>query len=136
MPTDYEANRKLWIDALRSGDYTQGKGALCWQTGEGELHCCLGVLCEVFIKAGGALTKESTLDGKTRYDNLSGGVPDKVIEWVGFKSSKFNDDARHTYDNHLGLADMNDYAGLDFNGIANIIEHPEYFYLVEDNATA
>lgn len=135
MPTDYEANRKLWIDALRSGDYTQGYGALCCNIDGEEAHCCLGVLCEVYIKAGGELKKEPALDGKTFYDSDKGGVPNKVIEWVGFKSSRFNAVANRKYKDRIGLADMNDYSGLDFNGIANIIEHPEYFYPVEDNAT-
>ena len=34
-----------WIEALRSGKYAQGKGAL--QTEDG--YCCLGVACEVII---------------------------------------------------------------------------------------
>jgi hypothetical protein len=32
-----------WVTALKSGKYTQAKGAL--RTPEG--HCCLGVLCEI-----------------------------------------------------------------------------------------
>lgn len=36
------AVRQQWLQALRSGTYTQAYGAL--RTGEG--HCCLGVLCD------------------------------------------------------------------------------------------
>lgn len=62
---------RLWIEALRSGEYTQGKGMLERTTLEfsddtviGEIttgmaksvvkttHCCLGVLCDVAIKNG------------------------------------------------------------------------------------
>ena len=32
-----------WVTALRSGKYSQGKGALL----RDGLYCCLGVLCEV-----------------------------------------------------------------------------------------
>jgi hypothetical protein len=40
--------KKLWVDALRSGTYEQGKGALC----KGGQYCCLGVLCELAVQAG------------------------------------------------------------------------------------
>lgn len=34
---------EAWVKALRSGKYKQGVGKLF----DGELHCCLGVACEV-----------------------------------------------------------------------------------------
>ena len=44
MATEQQlANRRLWIDALRSGEYKQGKGALQ----NGDRFCCLGVACAV-----------------------------------------------------------------------------------------
>lgn len=41
--------KKVWIEALRSGKYEQGSGALSYRnTGSKEQYfCCLGVLCEV-----------------------------------------------------------------------------------------
>lgn len=36
-----------WVKALRSGDYDQGKGALCQVSHTGAEYCCLGVLYEV-----------------------------------------------------------------------------------------
>jgi hypothetical protein len=39
-----------WIDALTSGEYQQGTGML--QSAEGE-YCCLGVLCDLYIKETG-----------------------------------------------------------------------------------
>lgn len=37
-----------WIAALRSSEYTQGRGTLKASLSTGELrHCCLGVLCEL-----------------------------------------------------------------------------------------
>lgn len=33
-----------WLDALRSGKYVQGRGAL---RTESDTYCCLGVLCDV-----------------------------------------------------------------------------------------
>jgi hypothetical protein len=37
--------KQAWIDALRSGKYTQGQGLLKKRTDD--IYCCLGVLCEV-----------------------------------------------------------------------------------------
>jgi hypothetical protein len=39
-----KANRKLWVEALRSGKYEQTTGVL---RNAGEGRCCLGVACEV-----------------------------------------------------------------------------------------
>lgn len=38
---------KKWLEALRSGKYKQGVGALRRETLEGEKFCCLGVLCDI-----------------------------------------------------------------------------------------
>lgn len=42
------AVKTAWLDALRSGEYPQGKGLL--RDNEGKF-CCLGVLCEVAVEA-------------------------------------------------------------------------------------
>lgn len=39
--------KKRWVEALRSGDYEQGDGALCRIYGDNALYCCLGVLVEL-----------------------------------------------------------------------------------------
>jgi len=39
--------KTLWLNALRSGEYIQGHGALCRNNSNGPEYCCLGVLCEV-----------------------------------------------------------------------------------------
>ena len=42
--------KKLWLDALKSGEYKQGKGNLkLTKAGKPDQHCCLGVLCELSI---------------------------------------------------------------------------------------
>lgn len=40
-----EGYKRIWLEALRSGKYKQGKGRLLSETGKE--HCCIGVLCEV-----------------------------------------------------------------------------------------
>lgn len=44
-----EARKKLWVDALRSGDYKQTAGGLHDRDG----FCCLGVACDVYVKETG-----------------------------------------------------------------------------------
>lgn len=39
--------KKLWVDALRSGEYKQTKGCLKSEDG----MCCLGVLTDLYIKS-------------------------------------------------------------------------------------
>jgi len=39
--------KEAWLTALKSGEYTQGSGALLLETQEGKCHCCLGVLAEI-----------------------------------------------------------------------------------------
>ena len=39
--------KNRWVSALRSGEYKQGKGALCSINNE---YCCLGVLSDLYAK--------------------------------------------------------------------------------------
>jgi hypothetical protein len=53
-----------WVEALRSGEYTQGRGSLK-DNYDGDIkHCCMGVLAEV---AGLELTPEETTSSSTRW---------------------------------------------------------------------
>lgn len=40
--------KKKWIEALRSGEYRQGRGMLC--SLDHHKYCCLGVLTDLYIK--------------------------------------------------------------------------------------
>lgn len=60
-----------WLDALRSGDYTQGQRYLAVknkQTGEFDF-CCLGVLCDLAV-AEGAIDPPTVID---YWSGLEGG---------------------------------------------------------------
>lgn len=101
--------KKLWIDALRSGEYEQGAGGLRTNN----RFCCLGVLCDVFRRTThkGRWRNEEFVAGG---ENRSGFLPKAVQEWAGIKdedpklhsktASRLNDDKK------------------DFNYIADRIE--------------
>lgn len=88
---------QLWVDALRSGDYTQGTGALEFRAfsndGEeiGKKHCCLGVACRVAINNGlkvevydNAGTSTFACNDGPNSSMTSGHMPEQVAEWFGF----------------------------------------------------
>ena len=106
--------KKLWVAALRSGEYTQGIGRL--RTDDNKF-CCLGVLC--------AIHAESTPSFKVRPDPLGhllnrSAIPLDVTKWSGVNFS---------YGDHVVidgtsrcLSDHNDCAGATFLQLADAIE--------------
>ena len=136
--------KALWLTALRSGDYEQGKGALIEVTGEGQRkYCCLGVLCDLAAKAGivkQAESRRSTLpafggeytddDGDEQYSESGAILPTGVMLWSEMETQKGEFDKRHTFPYMYGdvqvnascLSEVNDCAGWDFNQIADLIE--------------
>lgn len=94
-----KANRKLWVEALRSGKYKQGKE---WLIANGA-YCCLGVLAKCAGYPSGDLAGCGTLSGFPR-----------ALEFVGL-TSDIGDYGNTT------LCDRND-KGASFAEIADIIE--------------
>lgn len=83
------AIRDLWTAALRSGDYQQTTGMLCRIRATSDSqpagYCCLGVLCEVAVKAG--FITASGSDGKYKFfDGASSSLPHSVVVWAGLDS--------------------------------------------------
>ena len=97
-----------WVQALRSGEYKQGKGVLR----QGENFCCLGVLCDI--------TKEELGIEWThaRYGNYIDGervvLPPRVRDYAGLTK-------RNPEIEGMTLSDTND-SGADFDVIADLIE--------------
>lgn len=105
-------NRKLWIDALRSGLYQQTVGHL----NQGDNYCCLGVACEVYQQEVGDLTiVRSAIDGIRSYDGDPKLLPEKVRKWLGLTA---NDGAYE----EGSLVSLNDSRGYSFEDIADLIE--------------
>ena len=79
--------KKLWIDALLSGEYQQGQGYL-HQINDGESQfCCLGVLCDLALKNGVSMHLGKKNEWVTEFDNCAESLPEAVIEWSGLSSA-------------------------------------------------
>lgn len=74
--------RDIWIAALRSGDYEEGRGQLCRIIGEKRVFCPLGVLCDIaYIRFS---ISERTLRGNdVLYDGCLAGLPKSIVGWAG-----------------------------------------------------
>lgn len=101
--------KRLWIEALRSGRYQQGRRKL--KDVRQRTFCCMGVLCEVAVEAG--LKVDYSAHG---YECSS--VPTAVAEWAGFQY-----DGRKVFIgmHSLYLTQHND-GGATFAQIADAIE--------------
>ena len=101
--------KKLWIDALRSGDYKQGRE--CLRTNDNEF-CCLGVLCDLYGKENKVDWDPEDGGSRTFYKQISF-LPNKVKDWADFE----------TIENLTGiLVEMNDQKMNSFWKIADYIE--------------
>ena len=97
--------KNLWVAALRSEDYKQGKGRLR----NGDEYCCLGVLCELLN-----ISKQN-LGNNYSYDYQHVFLPIRAMRMAGMKSDDGN------YRKVMSLANQNDQ-GRSFKEIADIIE--------------
>lgn len=113
-----------WVTALRSGEYKQGSAAL---KDTEDRYCCLGVLCDLAVKAG--VISDSVVDisisGREKhfFSGASEYLPEAVQEWSGL----FDENPVVTRDSELeettnALSTLNDSLNYDFNGIADLIE--------------
>jgi hypothetical protein len=120
--------KALWTAALRSGEYQQGKWSL---NANGKL-CCLGVLCEVAVKAGVRVRVRVRVKTTTTYDlrdneksfTIYDGEdmvpPPSVREWAGLDRSNpmLTSDEGVT----LAAAEWNDRQDASFRAIADMID--------------
>lgn len=120
--------KRLWVTALRSGEYVKGKGTLHLKTDDGDRWCCLGVLCDLAVKAGIEVPVRHTETGTVLYAGRSSYLPPSVVAWAGFISG--NDSPHVWVESELRsrtlvhLNDSHDFDGGDksFEEIADFIE--------------
>lgn len=104
--------KKLWVDALRSGEYKQADSRLRGESG----YCCLGVLCDIHAQeTGGHWDGEET---NHTYDGCATYLPKSVVAWADLR----NDDPDVTPNNKASqLSRLND-TQVPFAEIADAIE--------------
>lgn len=103
--------KTLWVKALRSGEYEQGRGRL---RSSDNKFCCLGVLCNLHAQAHPEFAAKQT--NPTNYDGRESYLSVSVMEWA-FKPDRLTR-IENTY---ISLANMND-RGASFKTIAKFIE--------------
>jgi hypothetical protein len=134
MATMNAAVKAKWLEALRSGEYEQGMGAL---KKDGK-YCCLGVLCDVLIKDAElsqqfTVREEEELDGGRICFSYMGNRASDVIPLALGRALDINDTnpvvevtealaAQIGFGYHTtSLAQLND-AGYSFLKIADVID--------------
>lgn len=101
---------KRWTDALRSGEYEQGKDWLR----KGDRFCCLGVLCDVV-----GVEWVPPCDGIGGYfanGTARHALPDVVKDAAGMR------DAIGRYSPSESMTFLNDFMDWDFEQIADFID--------------
>lgn len=122
--------KKKWLEVLRSGEYTQGQTAL----NHDGTFCCLGVLCDVYLKETGDPNSEwesneevyfTTKDPNGQIiDSSLEFLPMRVMGWAGLGEQN-PPIVPKTGSSPINLADLNDGIGCvahSFTEIADIIE--------------
>lgn len=104
-------HRKLWVEALRSGKYTQARHRLR----RGDAMCCLGVACE--ISGLGAWSDMGIYLVQGGRDSMMI-LPEPVKDWLGLSRT---DSAFGSGYDAPQLTEMND-GGKTFAEIADVIE--------------
>ena len=113
--------KQKWLNALRSGEYTQSQERLRSDDG----YCCLGVLCDLYIDENKGYDWSEDVNHYLFISHNSDSyyednyLPFPVMEWACLKDSNpiviDNDGGR------VALSDLND-TGVSFNEIADYIE--------------
>lgn len=120
--------KQLWIEALRSGEYKQGEGAL--HNNITDEYCCLGVLCDVALKNGVELTIDKT-EHNTAFATRTASLPHKVVSWSGMRDDYgtlpegfeiLGGACNQGTDYYASLVALND-DGVGFIQIADFIEN-------------
>jgi hypothetical protein len=114
-----------WVAALRSGDFTQGTGALNYN----DHYCCLGVLCELGRQEGVVEKEVEGLFGQyvgKDSERVTSVPPHSVMKWAGLDGSPevVIPDPEGVYEmgGYVTLIHLNDSIRLSFSDIADIIE--------------
>lgn len=121
--------KEKWVAALRSGGYTQGYESLKFE----KTFCCLGVLCDLFLKEHPDNAKWNCYEFEVKINKVeekeSLNLPDAVLRWAELPRPLDEKETREaksvlvTYANKSRtLPYLNDNLKLTFDEIATTIE--------------
>ena len=102
-----------WVEALQSGNFTQGRGLL---RSTDDRYCCLGVLCEVYRRYNHSNVDWALRENYTYYDFMVGeeisavDLPKTILAWAGLSARQAGT-----------LIDLND-SDVPFDSIAKVID--------------
>lgn len=125
--------KELWATALESGEYKQGHKVLC-SVGEDDSkrYCCLGVLCELAVKAGvipEPVDREDAYVGRSLYfggprESSGAYLPKSVATWAGLEDQEYKTVVSNPMIGEFTATILNDLKGFTFPEIAaKIREH-------------
>lgn len=107
--------KQKWINALRSGEYTQTLGNLK----DGRGYCCLGVLCDIYSQEMNVPWEKNPDYGYYYMHDEEEILPHQVREWAGLPNSC--PEVIDENDVNQLLVTLNDN-GMDFVPISDLIE--------------
>lgn len=115
--------KEKWINALRSGDYQQGRHALKNTSYDNkDNYCCLGVLCDLYLKetptANWSLQWDDSWQFETKTGHVEQVLPKEVVAWAELKDENPIVERNNFKDS---IASYND-KGTTFIEIAQLIE--------------
>lgn len=124
-----------WVEALESGNYQQVDGQLKSKVNDKQCgYCCLGVLCDLYIKETGKGKWQKAADGShdrkfVGNKSESAVLPKEVMQWAGIKSAEGELKVPVSYgilgdesNQANSLVSLNDDARFKFKQIAKVIK--------------
>jgi len=119
--TEKQKIRRQWVRALRSGKYKQGRRYLRKEISGEDRFCCLGVLCELAVKAKVIPEPNKVGSGyRYKYEGEAHTLPLRIQKWAGLTDEVGS--FKNKKNGFTSLVFKNDSYKFDFQQIADIIE--------------
>ena len=111
--------KQKWVEALRSGEYSQGKLRLY----NGRSYCCLGVLCNLYLNEKNEDWYYLAGSGDNYYCNgESERLPQYVMDWAELNRQDPLVSVELDNLDETSLSGLNDDLNYTFAQIADVIE--------------
>ena len=126
---DKQQIRDMWVNALESGEYEQGRLVLHQKVNGKEKFCCLGVLCDLYVENVGDIgVYFDDVTGNYHYGGEIRVLPDKVMDWAGLYN-RTGDGVLDGKNVGVPLSVLNDTYRSTFKEIAQAIKEAEHLFI-------